>query len=133
MDQIHQRQPSCTRKPTQGNAPTLLRYSFKRLPYYPECLMTSSLLSSLNEAYPNLSMLQALKETQKQKKFIECSHRHPNRMQGTVGFQNWEISTFSLEVACRRPLLPHGPSHMAQGSPVANYWTMYTILHAKFQ
>ena len=24
---------------------------------------------------------------------------------------------FSLEVACRRPLLQHGPSHMAQGSP----------------
>ena len=39
-------------------------------------------------------------------------------MQGTVVFQNWEISTFSLEAACTRPLLQRGPSHMAQGSPV---------------
>ena len=59
-----------------------------------------------------------MKEAQKQKMFIECSQRHSNRMQGTVGFHNWEISTFSLEEACRRPLLQHGPSRMAQGSPV---------------
>ena len=59
-----------------------------------------------------------LKKDKNKKRFIECSHRHSNRMQGTEVFQNWEISTFSLEAACTRPLLQRGPSHMAQGSPV---------------